>query len=565
MVDFKDIMEQRTILGTQVRISETAGKPLIVLIRAAPVGMNLWEHIWDELATSFTVAAINLPSDWIIDAKDAQSLYSRYSQLIVDIAKALGYERFHYLGWTGGAQIGQRALVEQSEHLLSCILVSPVYDEQELRPAEFSKSVLNHVLDKGDLEFYTRFWLHTSLTPEFVEKNYDHIESVVQQRLALDVARFDTDRVSKWMNFQRARVITFDELDNITIPTLIVASALDGWSHLHQIRRFHARIPTATLAIVPRAGGLGLWEDADSFFAAAGRFLRAAARGEFTNQYHRQSPSACLTYGRGYRLQVEEKAASTAAVFLHGWLMSPAIWDTTIAHLAPSIRCIAPWQPAHGGSTALSEGESLSSWAARIVGMLETMGITRCILVGHSMGGMVAIEAARQLGKLCIGLALVGTPDLAYSDDERRDLQRAADAIAFNWNADVAEIYAELLVGKRFRLATAGWLDSWTREVAGFDLLGMRSLVKAVGMRKDQREVLHTLGIPIWIAHGADDAGVKLCTIQSMAEACPNATLSVYDGVGHCPPLEATEAFAQDCAKFVRFVLALKNQAGSNG
>jgi non-heme chloroperoxidase len=529
------------IKGVSARIQLQDGKPLLMLLRAAPVGMDLWEHIWPELAQEFSIVAPNLPTDWIEEATDGRDLFSRYGRLLVDVAQAMGYPRFHLLGWTGGACIGLRMLVDHPQVLLSASLIAPpVRTGENPKIAKLATRFVESITTTGDLAHYTWWWLLSSISQEYADANFAQLEQMVQRRLKADEGRFDPRKVRKWMDFQLSDFFEPGELANNIVPIQIVAPAFDGWAPLHTLRRLHARIPHSTLSVVPRGGGLFLWENPESFFASCGGFLTAAARGMGQPENTDAGLVSQVTHHHG-----------TCAVFLHGWLMSPAIWWTTMKRLEDyGVRSVSLWQQSHGPLHGPALDTSLQDLARSILADLDTRGVQDCIVIGHSMGGMLGIELGKQLGSRLRGLGLISTSAMPFETRQRRELQASADALPLVLNPETALQYAASLLSEAFVKANPDWLSQWQRELGTYDLHGMSNLINAVVTKGNQQEDVKQLSVPLWVAHGALD---KVLDVSEAATASRiySAHFTVYDGVGHCPPLEQKHKFARDCVGFV--------------
>jgi pimeloyl-ACP methyl ester carboxylesterase len=95
-------------------------------------------------------------------------------------------------------------------------------------------------------------------------------------------------------------------------------------------------------------------------------------------------------------------------VFLHGAGMDHSVWalqSRWFAHHGASV--LAVDLPGHGGSAgpALTDIGALADWTARLIG---AVGAERAMLVGHSMGALIALETAARHPKLVAGMALIG-------------------------------------------------------------------------------------------------------------------------------------------------------------
>ena len=123
-----------------------------------------------------------------------------------------------------------------------------------------------------------------------------------------------------------------------------------------------------------------------------------------------------------------------AVVFVHGAGQDHRCWNDASRQFAQhGYAAIVPDLPAHGRS----DGEPMSSveaTAAWLVALLDALGVGRAVLVGHSMGALVVLEAALAHPQRCTRLALLGcalpmTVSARLLDTARRDEALAADLI----------------------------------------------------------------------------------------------------------------------------------------
>ena len=101
--------------------------------------------------------------------------------------------------------------------------------------------------------------------------------------------------------------------------------------------------------------------------------------------------------------------ARPTVVFLHGALNDHSVWTHQAAWFADhGWNAVAPDLPGHGrsGGAALDSIEALADW---VPALLDALGATRALLVGHSMGSLVALEAAYRYPDRVEAIALLGT------------------------------------------------------------------------------------------------------------------------------------------------------------
>ena len=94
----------------------------------------------------------------------------------------------------------------------------------------------------------------------------------------------------------------------------------------------------------------------------------------------------------------------TTLVFVHGWLGDHNIWQSQIDYFSKNYRIIWLDLAGHGHSEPGRQNFSIPAFARDVTSVLDTAGGERLILVGHSMGGPIVIEAAELLGEKVVGI-----------------------------------------------------------------------------------------------------------------------------------------------------------------
>ncbi|ACE86170.1 alpha/beta fold hydrolase [Cellvibrio japonicus] len=144
-------------------------------------------------------------------------------------------------------------------------------------------------------------------------------------------------------------------------------------------------------------------------------------------------------------------------VLIHGWSCRASDWDATLSALASSAalpKCLAIELPGHGQHEHLPWSDwSIAGLARFVVDQLPESATIQ--LVGHSMGGCVALEAAAQLGERARQVILVDTFSLPYGDMDTATI----DSIETPFREDFVAAMAYLVDN-----TTPSTLDSHTRD-----------------------------------------------------------------------------------------------------
>jgi pimeloyl-ACP methyl ester carboxylesterase len=268
-----------------------------------------------------------------------------------------------------------------------------------------------------------------------------------------------------------------------------------------------------------------------------------------------------IVHGRS----VDYLAAGSGPVLLliHGMAGSAENWREVIEPLARAHTVIAPDLPGHGLSEPGGGDYSLGALASGLRDLLVTLGHERATLVGHSLGGGVAMQFSYQFPELVERLVLVSSGGLgpevsailraaALPGADRfiaatagvgsrvgSALGRGLGAIGLRPSPDVAEV-------------ARGYASLEDRERRTAVLATLRSVVGTRGQRvaaSDRLYLAETL--PLLIVWGARDPIIPVSHAEDAHEALPGSRLEVFDDVGHLPQLEAPARFVTALERFL--------------
>jgi len=244
-------------------------------------------------------------------------------------------------------------------------------------------------------------------------------------------------------------------------------------------------------------------------------------------------------------------------VLIHGMVNSSRHWESVALRLADSYTVIAPDLIGHGDSATPRGDYSLGAHAASIRDLLAAIGIERATLVGHSLGGGVAMQFFYQFPQRTERLVLVSSGGLGH---EVSPLLRGAalpGASALLALAAQPRVLAALLnAGKRLRQRGSGkgiYLEAIARALQPLERPGareaflqtLRSVIDVRGQRVSARDRLYLLSaMPTLIVWGARDNTIPLAHGRHTHEAVPGSRFEILPRAAHFPNLEDPEGLA---------------------
>jgi 3-oxoadipate enol-lactonase len=235
--------------------------------------------------------------------------------------------------------------------------------------------------------------------------------------------------------------------------------------------------------------------------------------------------------------------AAQAILFLHGIGGAGRVWAGQVARFAAAgFAPLAPDLPGYGGRARLPVMD-MEGLAEDAEACLARHNVARPVLVGHSMGGMVAQTMLRRRPLGYAAAVLACTSPAFGSAEGPFQRQFVADRLgpldAGKTMAELAAAMVDRLMGPRPHPAGRALAIDVMRSVpADTYRAGVRSLVAF-----DERANLARISIPVLCVAGAADPSAPPPVLQRMASEIPGARYVCLPGVGHLPNLEAPAAF----------------------
>lgn len=241
----------------------------------------------------------------------------------------------------------------------------------------------------------------------------------------------------------------------------------------------------------------------------------------------------------GIRLAYDRRGRGTPLVLLHGYPLDHRLWDEIAPLLEDQFDLILPDLRGFGGSSTVDEFYTMEDYASDIAGLLDSLGIQKTAIAGHSMGGYVALAFARLYPERVTGLGLISSQVLADTPAKREDRFKSAAEVADKGPARVVEAMAPKFTNDPRLQAFARSTMELQQPAAYIGAL------KAMGERVDSTPLLETIDYPVVIVHGDADNLIPIDRAREVKAALPNAYLVEISGAGHLPMMEAKEKTAE--------------------
>jgi pimeloyl-ACP methyl ester carboxylesterase len=276
------------------------------------------------------------------------------------------------------------------------------------------------------------------------------------------------------------------------------------------------------------------------------------------------SGTARRTTLHGQELSYLDSGNGPAVLFIHGLLGSHRNWAHLVDALDTRHRVVAPDLIGHGASAKPMGDYSLGAHAATLRDLLDHLGIARVTLVGHSLGGGIAMQFCYLFPDRVERLVLVSSGGLGRSVSP---LLRSATLPGADWVLALAASgwvrnRAEAVGGTLRRLGvrpsadlTEGWLgfsslgEAETRRAF---LATARSVIDPGGQTVTAHDHLPmAIAVPTLVVWGTRDRMIPAWHATTAQQAIAGSRVELFEGAGHFPHLEQPERFARLLGDFM--------------
>jgi pimeloyl-ACP methyl ester carboxylesterase len=236
----------------------------------------------------------------------------------------------------------------------------------------------------------------------------------------------------------------------------------------------------------------------------------------------------CEVRGRG----------DTALVFLHGWCGDRAYWKHQADAFAADYRVVTLDQAGHGESGKGRKVWSASGLAGDVAAVVKALGLKRVILVGHSMGGPVALLAAQRMPGTVVAVVGVDTLQNAEFKMPEEVTKKFLEAFAKDFKGTM-QVGLNGMLHEKSDAELKKWL--LTRAEAQDQKMALGLMRDLAGL--DMKTLLKGARVPVRCINSA--GGYQFFTPTAVAVNKKYADFSAVtlDGVGHYPMLERPSEF----------------------
>ncbi|TPN87792.1 alpha/beta fold hydrolase [Aquimarina algicola] len=252
---------------------------------------------------------------------------------------------------------------------------------------------------------------------------------------------------------------------------------------------------------------------------------------------------------KGIKIKYLIAGKGSPILFLHGFLENASMWQDTFSELSNDYTCIAIDLLGHGGTQCMGYIHTMETMAEAVDAVVQHLQLEPFVIVGHSMGGYVALAYAELFLQKISGLALLNSTALPDNQERKINRGKAIAIVKKTPNAYTSMAIANLFAQKN-RSEFLSHINNLKNQASNMPVQGIIAALEGMKIRKDRSSLLSSLTVPKIIFAGIKDSVISYD--QSVKEAHQhNVKIVSFDG-GHMSYLENRDDYISELQHFIK-------------
>ncbi len=246
-----------------------------------------------------------------------------------------------------------------------------------------------------------------------------------------------------------------------------------------------------------------------------------------------------------------QKRGQIPIVFLHGFCEDSSVWNDFLSDFSDYyVVCID--LPGFGKSD--TQNCTLADMASIVNSVLKDINIKNCILIGHSMGGYVALEFAKMYPEKILGLGLFHSQPFADSVEKKDNRRKSIDFIHKNGSIHFVKQLVPQLFAPRFGSKSSLTISKLVLTASLYHKNGIVNALESMINRVDNQDVLKGATFPVLFIVGVEDRAIPKENNYRQLIFPDVSVIHILNGVGHMGMFEAKKECVSSIKSFLDFV-----------
>lgn len=239
-------------------------------------------------------------------------------------------------------------------------------------------------------------------------------------------------------------------------------------------------------------------------------------------------------------------------IFIHGFPFNKHMWESQLAALKSTHRCIAYDVRGHGNSSAGESEFTIDLFAEDLLALLDVLNIEKASLCGLSMGGYIALNAIQKQPDRFTRLLLIDTQCGADTPEGREKRMKTIAFIQKNGLQVYSEESLKNLFAPASLIAKTEAVQFIQNTILNTPAENICRTLQALANRRESCSYLPKIKSAVCIVVGKEDKITPPEVAQRMQSAIPGSQLHILEGAGHLTNLEVPEQFNSVIKKFLK-------------
>ena len=248
----------------------------------------------------------------------------------------------------------------------------------------------------------------------------------------------------------------------------------------------------------------------------------------------------------------DSQTGDKCAVLLHGYLESMLVWDEFVPLLVGGgVRVVTLDLPGHGISEVKGEIHTMDYLARVVRDAMRAEGIDRATIVGHSMGGYVALAFAEAYPEACDGVVLFSSTPNSDTEQKRENRRREIALVRAGRKEMLSRVAPEAGFAADNRRRMKDYIADLTEQVAVTEDAGIVALLNGMIERPDRNDMLRRSSVRQMFIFGRKDEYIPVEVAESLSLSHPQARVAWLEESGHMGFIEESERSAELLLDFI--------------
>lgn len=252
------------------------------------------------------------------------------------------------------------------------------------------------------------------------------------------------------------------------------------------------------------------------------------------------------------KIYYSDAGKGPAVVLLHGFLESSTMWKAFFPELEKRHRIICIDLPGHGKSECFGYVHSMDEMANCVAAVLKNLKVRKAKVVGHSMGGYVALAFADLYPDYVKGICLFFSTSRADSAQKKKDRNRAI-AVVKKSHKSFIRTALPMLFRSKYRSKLRKEISDAKQDALRTSKQGVIAALEGMKRRPSREILLKFAPYPIHIISGEKDPVIPIDTMHKQMKRSEKVSGTVLKEPGHMGHIEAPE----ECLRELKWFLKL--------